>query len=334
MVDAIAAPGAPTPILAPTYGSIESGGSFFQPGMPSEMGPISPELPIPILSMREIPLPHERSPLLEKHSQVKAVMGHQLKHVLAARGKGYNVLDVTARPGDGHLGLTRFAGHIDPADYGVIAAAGSLSTPFGAAEGFGSDLRQAQIAAHQTKQTGIEGFISNAQAIDKQFPNELQKKMIDIMVYMERVMGMPAIPGYMMDAIYERATIELVLESSNQMWNPHATESMHTFVDQITTQFDEQHKQYLVERDMHDQTYVSDRGDGTTDFVTVAGGYITEVTNVCNRCGGHNGQHAAYCEAIHPDMIETGTKTPDQKIIFGQPFEVGSEFPDGYKLND
>ncbi len=210
---------------------------------------------------------------------------HELNHVLAARALDYEVLDVTARPGNGYLGLTTFAGSIDPDHFRIIAAAGAVATPYGLAKGYGHDLAQVHIINTIDSEGTIDGAIENAQGRVNNYPDQVKKKMAEIIVYLEEN-GWPTIPGFMFDEIIARAELEVAVD------NPGMIARIFTPLQNR----EELLQEYLFKRQHY--TQLIDIGDGNGILIEVEGDIIIRETPVCTFCGGENGEHVPSCELI------------------------------------
>lgn len=155
-------------------------------------------------ALNSVPMPQNRHGGLEGYENV---MAHELHHVLAAREEGNKIASVTALPGVGYLGLTVLEGAKSLDSLAVIAAAGSVDTVFGEAQGYGSDMNKVTMIAGFDKGT-IYDYRRQASDAIGQYSPALRARLAELLTYMEVEMGIK-ITGAVFEEALVRAQQEL-----------------------------------------------------------------------------------------------------------------------------
>lgn len=166
----------------------------------------SPEISPKTLALNFVPLPENR---LGSREGYEAVMAHELNHVLAAREVGNKIESVTALPGIGYLGLTVLAHSKSLDSLAVIAAAGSVDTVFGQAQGYGSDMNKVTYIAGFNEGI-IYDYQRQASNAIGQYSPALRARLAELLTYMEVEMGID-ITGDVFESALTRAQQELAL---------------------------------------------------------------------------------------------------------------------------
>lgn len=179
---------------------------WYNKDMAERYMPTSQELIPQNFALSGVPMPENR---LGSREGYEDVMVHELNHVLAAREEGNKIASVTALPGVGYLGLTVLEANKSLDSLAVIAAAGSVDTVFGKAEGYGSDMNKVTIIAGFDKGTIYE-YKRRARGAVGQYSPTLRARLAELLTYMEVEMGIE-ITGDVFEAALTRAQQELAL---------------------------------------------------------------------------------------------------------------------------
>lgn len=247
------------------------------------------------------------------------VMAHELGHVDVARYTGSTVIEFTATPNlaEGYLGLTVLAGHIDPA----VAMAGTVATPFGAAEGYGSDVFTAINMVSDVSE--IHSARSAAESIIKAKNRDLRRLEAEIACFVEQKLEGP-VPGYFMPFIEARAREELKIQQ-----NPRLLDSLNAFLGNVDLEtLEAQMREHAFLKEQQIETRIIDREGGITDVITVTDGYITDEHRYCRVCQSEGGGHAPSCiyaAAQAETEEESGAPVPIQDFFGVDPGQARQE---------
>ena len=142
----------------------------------------------------------------------KTTAAHELQHAIVGRKKGNRMVALSVIPEGARLGWTLFSGEVDPA----TAAAGSIDTVFGPAEGFGGDLATIMfLDLKHGKDPGssISGAQNEAQSIISGFDGDFLAIASEII----------ALKGFLtaqdFEEVLRRAEFELVWRNAGLLTN-------------------------------------------------------------------------------------------------------------------
>lgn len=229
-------------------------------------------------------IPLERFP----DSGKKTTAAHELQHAIVGQLKGNSVVALSVNPEGARLGWTLFSGEVDPA----TAAAGSIDTVFGPADGFGGDLATIMLLdLKQGKDPGSSIFSAQneAQSIISGFDPDFLAIASEII----------ALKGFLtaedFEQVLRRAEFELAWRNSG-----------FDLKEVLELQGINFAKDYKDDRSDQGRLVIPDSGtysliETFTDQIvttTFVDGQIKTRTVICPACGAEGGGHLPNCEAV------------------------------------
>lgn len=218
----------------------------------------------------------------------KTTAAHELQHAIVGQLKGNSVVALSVNPEGSRLGWTLFSGEVDPA----TAAAGSIETVFGPAEGFGGDLATIMLLdLKQGKDPGSSIFWAQneAQSIISGFDRDFLAIASEII----------ALKGFLtaedFNQVLSRAEFELAWRNSG-----------FDLKEVLELQGIKLPQEYKNDTAISSELEIPDFGTYTlietykdkivsTTFVD---GKIKTQTVVCPACGVEGGGHLPSCDAV------------------------------------
>lgn len=244
----------------------------------------------------------------------KTTAAHELQHAIVGQLKGNSVVALSVNPEGDRLGLTLFSGEVDSA----TAAAGSIDTVFGPAEGFGGDLATIMLLdLKQGKDPGSSIFSAQneAQSIISGFDSDFLAIASEII----------ALKGFLtaqdFEEVLRRAEFELAWRNSGfDLKEVLELQGINFATDYKDDRSDQGR---LVIPDSGTYTLIETFEDKIVTTVITDGKYgIPKV--VCPRCGVEGGGHLPNCGAVIKN--ETRIPIPDFESSSSTPIIQSGDF--------
>lgn len=252
---------------------------------------------ITFIDYGRVPRPESRY----SSEQARHTAGHELNHALIAIDHGIMPFSLSVIPEGNSLGRTIFSGDIDTETFKIIAAGGSVDTPFGRASGFGSSYQPGSdlfhIASLHEKYGGInaEEAKKRAQQSLSTIPEKIREKASEIIASLGNISG-DEIPNIIRIAEFEIH---------------YGASSVASSVEESISGLKES-ESYQKQSSSGRKTILGIDEDGNIQKPVIVSGE----NSVCVRCGGKN-IHLPLCILSESENVSKKRKTfPSSEVIF------------------
>ena len=128
-------------------------------------------------------------PRLEPSAELLNTAGHELNHALVAMAMGAKVVGISVEPRGNILGVTTYAGELEPHQIRMIAAAGSVAAHDGHASGFGSDMQKEELLGNYFGGLPTDTIVALSSRIIESYPLAVREEAAKLIALEGHVTG-------------------------------------------------------------------------------------------------------------------------------------------------